>query len=159
MLALTKKTDYALIALSDLARQRDVLCSAREIAERYGVPLPLLTNILKNLAKAGIVCSERGASGGYRLARDAMKTNLHELITAIEGPFQFVRCAGEPDEIKVNCDLEPCCPIRQPAHRIRRRLKELLEEVTLAELVEDHPPRNGRSRTVPLTTTRRATTA
>ncbi len=135
MLALTKKTDYALIALSELARRPDRLSSSREIAERYHVPLPLLTNILKNLSRAGIVCSERGACGGYRLAKDANLINLHELLTAIEGPFQFVRCSGDAEPVHTNCELEPSCPIRLPAHRIRSRLRRILEDVTLAELV------------------------
>ena len=155
MLALTKKTDYALIALSALARRPDGLSSAREIAERYSVPLALLTNVLKNLARAGIVISERGACGGYRLARDAASINLHELITAIEGPFQFVQCVSEEEE-GAGCELESSCPIRTPAHRIRGRLKQLLEEVTLAELVgNDVPSRHRgevpRSAPIPLT--------
>jgi Rrf2 family protein len=136
MFALTKKTDYALIALAELARRFGAVVSAREIADRYNVPLPLLTNILKGLTRASIVHSERGAYGGYRLARPADTINLHELISAIEGPFQFVRCAPvAPRGGRANCDLEPRCPIRLPAHRIRDRLARLLEEVTLAELV------------------------
>ena len=91
VLALTKKTDYALIALSELAKRSDVVISARGIAERYGVPLALLTNILKGLNRAGIVKSERGAHGGYRLARPAESVNLHELIVVIEGPLRLLR--------------------------------------------------------------------
>jgi Rrf2 family protein len=115
--------------------------SAREIAVRYSVPLALLTNILKGLNRAGIVCSERGVYGGYRLGRPAENINLHELITAIEGPFQFVQCATPAAETpgayhpEHLCGLESCCPIRFPAHRIRDRLARLLEGVTLAELV------------------------
>jgi len=136
MLALTKKTDYALIALAELAKRAEAVVSAREISKRYGVPLALLTNILKGLNRAGIVKSERGAYGGYRLARPAECVNLNELITAIEGPFQFVRCAtSEVEHGQHNCELEPSCPIRLPAHRIRDRLTRLLEGVTLAELV------------------------
>lgn len=136
MLALTKKTDYALIALSELARRTDSVLSAREISEQYGVPLALLTNILKGLNRAGIVKSERGAYGGYRLAKPAKTVNLHELISAIEGPFTFVRCVNaEVDVHQQNCELEPLCPIRMPAHRIRDRLARLLEGITLAELV------------------------
>lgn len=136
MLALTKKTDYALIALCHLARMSDGVVSAREIAGSYGMPLPMLTNLLKTLNRAGIVFSERGAFGGYRLARPATSISLHELISAVEGPFQFVRCS-EPSGVDNGgpCGLESCCPIRGPAHRIRRRLKQFLETITLAELM------------------------
>jgi Rrf2 family protein len=136
MLALTKKTDYALIALAYLARQNGNVISARELAKRSHVPLPILTNVLKTLAHAGIVVSERGSSGGYSLARPARSISLHELIAVIEGPFHFVQCV--PDENgghRGNCELEPCCAIRKPAQRVHGRLREFLESVTLDELV------------------------
>ncbi len=139
MLALTKKTDYALIALSYLARRVESVMSAREISNASRVPLPILTNILKTLAHAGMVISERGSAGGYSLAKPAECINLHELISAIEGPFHFVQCVSAgPDSHRTPCELESCCSIRQPAHRIHGRLKEFLESVTLAELVDDH---------------------
>ncbi len=138
MLALTKKTDYALIALSYLARHMEGVVSARELANVSRVPLPILTNILKTLAHAGMVVGERGSAGGYSLARSAESISLHELIAAIEGPFQFVQCVPVgPDSHRTPCELESCCSIRQPAHRIHGRLREFLESVTLAELVED----------------------
>ena len=137
MLALTKKTDYALIALSHLAKQPGGIVSAREIARVYHLPLPILTNILKMLAQTGVLISVRGASGGYGLARPAEAITLHELIAAIEGPFQFVRCViAEPEPGQNSCDLESSCPLRLPAHRIRERLKEFLENMTLSEIFE-----------------------
>jgi len=140
VLALTKKTDYALIALCHLAGTSFRVVSAREMAEAHGVPLPILTNILKGLTRAGIVFSERGALGGYRLARPAESINLHELITAIEGPFQFVRCvSGESETGASSCELEQSCPIRSPAHKIRHRLIELLEAVSLSDLLDRRP--------------------
>ena len=139
MLALTKKTDYALIALSYLAKRVEGVISARELAKASRVPLPILTNILKTLAHSGMVVSERGSAGGYSLARHPESINLHELITAIEGPVHFVQCVSAGGDAHRNpCELEPCCSIRQPAHRVHGRLKEFLESVTLAELVDDH---------------------
>jgi len=138
MLALTKKTDYALIALSYLAKRVEGVMSARELASVSRVPLPILTNVVKALAHAGIGVSERGSAGGYSLAKPADSINLHELITAIEGPVHFVQCVSAgADDHRTPCELESCCSIRQPAHRIHGRLKEFLESVTLAELVDD----------------------
>ena len=138
MLALTKKTDYALIALSYLAKRVEGVMSAREISQASRVPLPILTNILKTLAHAGMVIGERGSTGGYSLAKPAESISLHELITAIEGPVHFVQCVSAgPDAHRNPCELESCCSIRQPAHRIHSRLKEFLESVMLAELVDD----------------------
>lgn len=142
MLALTKKTDYALIALAHLAKQAQGVVSARELGLASRVPLPILTNILKTLAQAGLVSSERGANGGYALARSATSITLHELIRAVEGPFQLVQCVpGEHDSNREPCELESCCSIRKPAHRVHDRMKEFLESVTLAELVDE--PRSG----------------
>lgn len=142
MLALTKKTDYALIALAQLARRKGRLTSAREVAERTGVPLPILTNILKTLTQAGIVGSERGSRGGYFLARDAESVSLDDLITAVEGPTHLVKClggegsveGGEGDGGRGVCMLEPTCPIRVPARRVHEKFKQFLKGVTLAEL-------------------------
>ncbi len=137
MLALTKKTDYALIALAYLARRTGELVSARELAGLSRVPQPILTNILKTLAHAGLVSSERGATGGYALARPASSITLHEMITAIEGPVHLVQCLPDGDAHRTTCELESCCVIRLPAHRVHGRLKEFLQGVTLAELVDD----------------------
>ena len=68
MLTLNRKSDYALISLSHLGRCRGTITSAREIADTYQIPLPLLMNILKQLTREGIIASARGAKGGYRLA-------------------------------------------------------------------------------------------
>jgi len=144
MLALTKKTDYALIALTHLAKRTGELISARELAATSSVPLPMLTNILKILAQSGIVGSERGSSGGYVLKRNAASVNLHELISAVEGPFHFVQCYMAAERRKLEgetCDLEHSCPIRTPAHRIQGRLEEFLKSVTLAELLDEIPRR------------------
>jgi len=142
MLALTKKTDYALIALAHLARRAGGVVSARELSHTSHVPLPILTNILKTLAQAGLVTSERGAAGGYALARAAKSITLHELISTIEGPFQLVQCAsGTQTQQREPCELESCCTLRHPAHRVHDRMREFLESVTLAELVDE--PRLG----------------
>jgi len=135
MLALTKKTDYALIALSFLANRPGKVVSAREIAGISGVPLPILTNTLKSLSHAGIVASERGSRGGYTLAKPADQVSLDELITAIEGPIHFVRCMlSDGETAQSPCIMEPSCPVRLPAHRIYDRLKQFLKSITLAEL-------------------------
>jgi len=145
MLALTKKTDYALIALAKLARRKGQLISAREAAEGTGVPLPILTNILKALTQAGIVGSERGSRGGYFLARPADAISLDDLITAVERPLAFVKClnteapTGDESGAITNgiCALEPTCPIRIPAQRVHEKFKQFLKSVTLAELGVD----------------------
>ena len=132
MLTLTKKTEYALMALCHLARNPSVV-SAREMAEAHGMPLPLLMNILKQLGQAGVVRSARGAAGGYSLAAAPDRFSLADLIEAVEGPVRFVRCAdGIPD----SCDLACSCTVRLPLTRVHEKLKGLLTQITLAQLAD-----------------------
>jgi Rrf2 family protein len=139
MLALTKKTDYALIALSHLAKNEDAVISARTLAKISGIPFSILTNIMKELAHASIVKSERGPHGGYTLARPSDAISLHELITTIEGPFQFVQCMlTDSEESKRSCELTASCPIRTPAYKIHQHFRRFLENVSLAEIVTEN---------------------
>jgi Rrf2 family protein len=138
MLSLTKRTSYGLIALSHLARSGERPSSAREIAERYSVPAALLTNVLKSLAKGELVRSVRGAKGGYRLAMPASEMTLAMLITAIEGPVQLVECASHrvsDDPNALSCRLERSCPVRGAARKVDAKLRAVLEEITLADML------------------------
>ncbi len=141
MLSLTKKTEYALIALAHMASEPGQVNSAREIADRYHMPLPLLMNILKTLTQQGIAKSVRGARGGYLLALDAKQITLDRLIDAIEGPVRLVQCAkpASPRDA-VRCDLTRWCPLRSSVQKVHRRLEKLLSQVSLAEIAEDYVP-------------------
>ncbi len=141
MLSLTRKMDYALVAMSDLARHAPARMSAREIAERVQVPLPMLTNILNQLRTYGLVTSSRGVQGGYRLAVRAEDISLAELIDAIEGPFKLtVCCAGETESHAVRCSIEENCGIREPVRKLHDRLRQFLGQVTLAHIVFEEVP-------------------
>lgn len=146
MLTLTRKTDYALIALVHLARETQTCCSAREIAMRYHLPLPLLMNLLKLLAQKGLTKSVRGPRGGYTLAQPPDRITLNDVICAVEGPSQLVLCvehaadknghaAPQFEKESQECDLVGCCPVRSPIARIHDRLVEFLSSVTLADIV------------------------
>lgn len=144
MLAFTRKTDYALIALTHLAQHSDECNSAREIASRYGVPLPLLMNILKVLTQQGLAQSVRGPRGGYRLAVPPDRISLNDIIGAVEGPVQLVQCVEwyqnkARGKLKTGCDLMAACPVRPTIHRVHARLVEFLATVTLADVVDNDP--------------------
>jgi Rrf2 family protein len=137
MLALTKKTGYGLIAMAHLAElPQGRVCSAREIAQTYGIPTALLMNVLKALALAGYVDSFRGVRGGYRLARQPEEINLAELVGAIEGPVPQAQClaAVSGDDQECTCQVMSRCPVADPVHRVQRKLRDFLRKVTLAEV-------------------------
>ena len=138
MLALTKKTCYGLVALLHLARRAGGLISAREIAEQSGVPPALLMNVMKELAAAGYLESVRGARGGYRFALRPDEINLADMIAALEGPIRMADCvlddsAGKADH---TCEAMDSCPIADPVHRVHRKLRDFLKNVTLAEILD-----------------------
>ena len=91
----TAKADYAVRAVLELAVDEGLVKGER-IAHAQGIPLKFLENILIDLRHAGIVHAQRGAEGGYRLARDPAEVTLGEVIRAVEGPLASVR--GEPPE-------------------------------------------------------------
>lgn len=141
MLAMTRKTDYALIALSHLATAHSRVVSAREIAGRYKVPLPLLMNLLKLCAARGLVESVRGARGGYRLGRPAEQITLVELIEAIEGPLRLGQCHGliprdERADSEPVCQVGACCPVRVAVNNVHMRLQGFLSEMTIADVAQ-----------------------
>ena len=88
MLCLSRKTDYALIALGYLAERQEQIVSAREVAVAYSLPQALLMNILKRLQQHRIVVSTRGMKGGYRIGTDLDAVSLHELIRILEGKVE-----------------------------------------------------------------------
>lgn len=137
LLALTRRTEYALIALTHLARCGGHLASAREIADNYNVPLPLLMNILKRLTQRGLVRSVRGARGGYVLALSSQEITVEKLIHAVEGPVCLTQCIAERDGVPRGiCEVQSGCPVKFSVRSINQKLRELLGQVTIAQLAE-----------------------
>ncbi|MCB9857454.1 MAG: Rrf2 family transcriptional regulator [Phycisphaerales bacterium] len=136
MLSLTRKTDYALIALCHLAGQPNRVCTAREIAEQHSLPQSLLMNVLKSLSQSDLVDSTRGAKGGYRLGKGPTEITLSAIISAVEGPVKFVQCASHQEGDDPACDIMESCPIRGPVQVIQHRLEAFLAGIVLADLAE-----------------------
>ncbi|MFQ5473586.1 MAG: RrF2 family transcriptional regulator, partial [Dehalococcoidia bacterium] len=136
-----RKADYAIVIMADLANRSVSRTSARELARSCRVPLPVLTNILHQLLHHGLVTSTMGAKGGYRLARDAGRISLAEMIDAIEGRFKLtICCCGEDECEDDRCDLQDNCQIREPVRRVHDSLRQLLSTVTLAQLAAETTP-------------------
>jgi Rrf2 family protein len=140
MLSLSKKTDYALIALAYLAEHPGRTASARQIADERGLPAPLLMNILKELQHGGIVRSSRGTKGGYQLAVDPASISLHKMIIALEGPVRLIECAPErceheSDEEEHACRVSGRCAVQAPLQALHHRLVRFLQDVSLADVI------------------------
>ena len=135
MLALTRKADYALVAMAELARRSPSSLSAREVAERARVPLPMLTNILHRLLRHGLIRSTMGSKGGYQLAKAPADISLAEMIDATEGGFKLTPCCrGELGFNEQTCELEETCPVKDPVRYVHQSLRWFLDQVTLAQI-------------------------
>ncbi len=134
MLRLSKKADYALMAMKHLATRQDAAsCSAREIAESYEIPLELLAKVLQRLVKARLLVSVQGTRGGYRLGRPAPTIPVADVIQAVDGPVTMTACS--PNDHR--CEQYSKCSIRDPLWRIRGRIMDALTTVTVADLTAD----------------------
>jgi Rrf2 family protein len=135
VLSLTRKTEYALVAMTDLARKSPANLSAREIGRRFRLPLPVLTNILNQLARRGLVTSTRGPKGGYRLAREPNQISLANVIEAIEGSLKLTACCcdGSGDH-EPTCEFHGTCPVNKPIQAVDAQVREILSGVTLEEM-------------------------
>jgi Rrf2 family protein len=139
MLALTKKTGYGLTAMTYLAGlEQGRFESARGIARRIGAPTALTMNVLKELAAAGYVESARGARGGYRLARRPADITVADVAGVLEGPVRLAKCVTDAagDDHECTSRTMATCPVADPVHRVQRKLRDFLNKVTLAEIVD-----------------------
>ena len=117
MLRLSKKADYALIAMKHLAQNARPSTSAREIAEQYDIPIELLAKVLQRLVRTGLLTSTQGTRGGYTLSRAAKSISIADVIQAIDGPFTVTACSTE----KHDCEQYSKCSVRDPLWQIRER--------------------------------------
>ena len=136
MLKLSKKSDYALIALKHLAVNADKgSFSASDIAEAYGISAPLMAKVLQKLARVGIVAARHGSTGGYTLARDAKLITALEAIDAIDGPLSLTSCVTHHGD----CEQTKTCTIKEPLRRVNNTILAVLNKVTISEMADDAP--------------------
>src|SRR5437868_4360958 len=137
MLRLSKKADYALIAMKHLALRGDRgSSSAREIAELYDVPIELMAKVLQRLVRRGLLASHQGTHGGYQLGRGPAQISVADVIQAIEGPVTVTACSTDEGQYEQFSK----CNVRDPLFRVRERILAALGDCTIAELASDPTP-------------------
>lgn len=148
MYTFTKKTDYALLALSYLATEgAGRVVGPREISVRYEIPTELLAKVMQTLSKRSLVASIPGPTGGYRLTRLPADVSIGEVIEAIDGPIAIIQCWDSDARAGGdNCKQAPHCHLRGPLAKIQEEMERLLRTMTLAEVCPpapgvDAPPR------------------
>ena len=133
---ISARADYAVRAAVELAAAGEGPTKGEAIAQAQAIPLKFLENILGDLRHAGIVRSQRGAEGGYWLARPADQITVADVIRAVEGPLASVR-GGPPEEVAYSGAAEPLARVWIA---VRASLRSVVERVTLADVAAGRLP-------------------
>ncbi|NMB24821.1 MAG: Rrf2 family transcriptional regulator [Firmicutes bacterium] len=131
---ITKKAEYAVTILIDLATQPgDCFVTARDIADRQGIPRTFVPQIISTLSQAGWVEGMRGPGGGVRATSDLGELTVLEIIETVEGPIAITRCLLDESQ---NCENRPHCPLHGLWIRAQDAMLDVLRETTISGLVE-----------------------
>lgn len=135
MLRLSKKSEYALMAVKYIALQQERNCiTAKEIAIKYNLPYELISKILQRLVKSNVINSVQGARGGYKLSKLPSDISIMEIISAVEPDYQITKCFKEGSS-KENCEHLNCCMIREPLRKIQGEIDKLFRNMTVTEFI------------------------
>ncbi len=134
MLKLSKKTEYALMAVKYIALKPENSCvTAKEISTGYNIPYELLAKILQKLTKKNIVISYQGINGGYSLIRDSKDITLNDVISAVER-VQITNCMKENGS-KKDCARFDCCQIRNPLSKVQIEIEKVFRKTTINQIL------------------------
>ena len=132
MLKITRKVEYALIALRHMQlKQSEELTSTKEIATRYGVPQQLLAKTLQHMARDGIIEAVQGSAGGYRVATNLDQMSMKDFFEKLEGPLGMMDCYFDSDCIQFGS-----CNIRVPIQRINDNMRNLFSQMSVQEVTQ-----------------------
>jgi len=135
MFQLSKKVEYALIAMRHMAiaRGRGVV-TAKEIADTYAIPYDLLAKVMQTLTRKGFISSYQGVRGGYVFTLDPDKVKVSEVINAIEGrrTLSIIQC--EVDNLE-SCSIHTTCTIKSPLIKLQANINSILDGMSIMEMV------------------------
>ena len=131
MFRLNRLTDYGVVVMTQMAQGRPEVVTATQLAASLGLPTPTVAKLLTALTRGGLVISQRGASGGYRLSRAPAEISVAAIIQALEGPIALTACVHGSDE---QCEVEALCPMSGNWNRVNEAIRGALEGVSLADM-------------------------
>ena len=129
MLKLTRKLEYALIALRHMQMKGDVLSSTKEIADMYTIPQEILAKTLQQMARLKYIDAVQGPKGGYRIDKVLSKINLTQFVEEMEGPLEMVECNINSDCIQINT-----CNIRMPINKINQNIRSIFNKINITDI-------------------------
>jgi len=136
---LTTKARYGLKICYELGKHQHKSLSSSDIALITGYSVKYIEKIMTSLKKANVVNSERGSMGGYRLSRTPEEITLGEIIRPLEDNLEIVKC------ISGSCSREACCPSYGVWKKLYNGINNLLDSMTLKEIIDDNAENGGES--------------
>jgi Rrf2 family protein len=132
MTKLNRKIEYSLMALKFIYQRQSLSkVTASVVADGVHAPFDVIARVMQMMAQKGLLASEHGASGGYRLSQDLKNVSLYQLVEMIEGPTALVKCISEDG----GCDIQKNCNIASPLKNLNDKLNRFFQDVSLAELI------------------------
>lgn len=132
MLRLSKKVEYALLALHHMSADSADVFTVKEMAEHFGISFELLAKVMSSLAKAGIVKSSQGVHGGFTMARPADQVSIRDVLDAVQGSQQrLVECGSHPEQ---SCTIESACTIKHPLMKLQAVIDQAMASMAIADL-------------------------
>jgi len=129
MLKLTRKLEYALIALRHMQDKGDIFISAKEIADMYLIPQELLAKTLQQMAKLNYIKAAQGPQGGYRIRKGLTEISMTQFMEDLEGPIGIVDC-----NINSDCIQLDNCNIRMPLKQINSNIRAIFNEIRVGDI-------------------------
>lgn len=137
MIRLSKLTDYAIVVLSQMAREPQARYASSQLASNTGVPETTVAKILKSVSAAGLINATRGAQGGYQLNIAGDKMTVRAIIEALEGPIAITDCVGGAQGC---CNSEAKCPMRGNWDKVNDTIIHELDGVMLTDMMQTRTP-------------------
>jgi len=132
MLRLSKLTDYAVVVLVKLATASDTAVQTTPgISAATGVPEPTVAKVLKALSVGGLVLSQRGARGGYRLKKPLRAISIADVIAVIDGPIALTACVESGHG---SCEVSSLCAVRGRWDLVNDAIHQALSSISLSEM-------------------------
>lgn len=131
MLKLSKKAEYGIISVRYMARKPSEFVSAGEIANNLGLSFDFISKTLQALLRGGVLESQKGAKGGYRLSRKPSLISLADIINSLDESIMLVDCMTDDDN---GCYHEENCTIKEPLHLLQKKIENLFKQTTLHEI-------------------------
>ena len=129
MLKLTRKLEYALIALRHMQDKGDTFISAKKISDLYLIPQELLAKTLQQMARLNYIKAARGPLGGYRIRKGLTEISMTQFMEDLEGPIGIVDC-----NINSDCIQLDNCNIRLPIKQINNNIRAIFNEIRVGDI-------------------------